>query len=552
VAGRSGVSDPFAVVTLLAASSGGGAPRVLGRTEVVYDSLSPDWVKTFAFEYDLGRQQHIVVTLYDEKKEGVERLDKHKKMGQVKFEIGEILGTRGNIRSASMEKGGVVYASAEKRVLKDAGTLSLKLRGKKLANVEHTLFGKSDPFFTVSAQTSPNGDNWDVVYRSEHLDSDLNPVWKEARINVDALCRGDREKPIRIGVYDYSKKGKFLSMGEFETSLAGLLETKSFQLEKGKIEVTGATVEGGDGLAGSVAKMQIADPSAGPNGPPTFVDYLSGGCELNLTVAIDFTGSNGDPRRPGTLHHVDPNALNGYESAIASIVPILANYDSDKKFPVYGFGAKLGGVVRHCFQVGRDPEAFGVAGVMDAYNSVFKVPMALSGPTVFTEVIQTAAMKAAGAQAQAAQSGRQVYSVLLILTDGSVSDTEATKRSIAAVSNEPLSIVIIGVGNADFSAMQYLDDSTLGRDIVQFVPLVAHAHSPPSLAAATLDEIPKQLVQFFQQQGIQPMSKIQIEEEEIILQPYLEEEEIDLTLDLGNDDEIVMGGGGYYDNGYKK
>jgi len=100
--------------------------------------------------------------------------------------------------------------------------------------------------------------------------------------------------------------------------------------------------------------------------------------------------------------------------------------------------------------------------------------------------------------------------------------------------------------------MQYLDDSTLGRDIVQFVPLVAHAHSPPSLAAATLNEIPKQLVQFFQQQGIQPMSKIQIEEEEIILQPYLEEEEIDLTLDLGNDDEIVMGGGGYYDNGYKK
>eukprot|EP00588_Corethron_pennatum_P000929 CAMPEP_0194286026 /NCGR_PEP_ID=MMETSP0169-20130528/31651_1 /TAXON_ID=218684 /ORGANISM="Corethron pennatum, Strain L29A3" /LENGTH=237 /DNA_ID=CAMNT_0039032327 /DNA_START=19 /DNA_END=728 /DNA_ORIENTATION=- len=222
VAGRKEVSDPFAVVTLLAASSGGGAPKVLGRTEVVYDCLSPDWVKTFAFKYDLGQQHHFVVTVYDELKKGVERLDKHKKIGQVKFEIGEILGTRGNVRSASMAKGGVVYAAVEKRVPKDAGTLSLKLRGKKLANVENTLFGKSDPFFTVSAK---KGDSWDVVHRSEYLKTNLNPEWKEARISVDALCRGDRKQPIRIGVYDYSKKGKFLSMGSFETSVADLLVT---------------------------------------------------------------------------------------------------------------------------------------------------------------------------------------------------------------------------------------------------------------------------------------------------------------------------------------
>ena len=34
-------------------------------------------------------------------------------------------------------------------------------------------------------------------------------MWKEARIGVDALCRGDRKQPIRIDVYDYSKKGIF-------------------------------------------------------------------------------------------------------------------------------------------------------------------------------------------------------------------------------------------------------------------------------------------------------------------------------------------------------
>ena len=77
----------------------------------MYGSLSPDWVRTFAFEYDLGQQHHFVVIVYDELKKGVEQLNKHKKIGQIKFEIGEILGTRDNIRSASMAKRGVVYAA---------------------------------------------------------------------------------------------------------------------------------------------------------------------------------------------------------------------------------------------------------------------------------------------------------------------------------------------------------------------------------------------------------------------------------------------------------
>ena len=29
---------------------------------------------------------------------------------------------------------------------------------------------------------------------------------------------------------------------------------------------------------------------------PTFVDYLRSGWQINLHIAIDFTGSNGDPR----------------------------------------------------------------------------------------------------------------------------------------------------------------------------------------------------------------------------------------------------------------
>merc|ERR1712045_834604 len=81
-----------------------------------------------------------------------------------------------------------------------------------------------------------------------------------------------------------------------------------------------------------------------PPKKPTFLDYVNGGCEFQLCVAIDFTGSNGDPRKPGTLHYLAPDgSMNDYE----------------KKFPVWGFGAKYSGQVYHLFQCGHDAEVEG-------------------------------------------------------------------------------------------------------------------------------------------------------------------------------------------------
>ena len=49
------------------------------------------------------------------------------------------------------------------------------------------------------------------------------------------------------------------------------------------------------------------------------------------------------------------------------------------------------------------------------------------------------------------------YFVLLIITDGVITDFAETKAAIVAASRLPLSIIIVGVGRADFSAMEELD-----------------------------------------------------------------------------------------------
>jgi hypothetical protein len=83
----------------------------------------------------------------------------------------------------------------------------------------------------------------------------------------------------------------------------------------------------------------------------SFLQFLQGSCGISLMVAIDYTGSNGTPSNPSSLHFCNPSAMNEYERAIWAVGDILMNYDQDKMIPVWGFGGSPvhGAPVSHCF-----------------------------------------------------------------------------------------------------------------------------------------------------------------------------------------------------------
>jgi hypothetical protein len=67
---------------------------------------------------------------------------------------------------------------------------------------------------------------------------------------------------------------------------------------------------------------------------------LKSGEQINLIIGIDFTLGNGEYTFPDSLHvQRTDGGLNAYQTAISHCAQILLNYDSDKKVPVYGFGA---------------------------------------------------------------------------------------------------------------------------------------------------------------------------------------------------------------------
>jgi len=72
------------------------------------------------------------------------------------------------------------------------------------------------------------------------------------------------------------------------------------------------------------------------------------------------------------------------------------------------------------------------------------------GPTVFSELLK---MANEYAKAEGKDAENQKYFILLIMTDGDINDFERTKDEIVKASELPMSIIIIGVGDEDFTQM---------------------------------------------------------------------------------------------------
>jgi hypothetical protein len=175
---------------------------------------------------------------------------------------------------------------------------------------------------------------------------------------------------------------------------------------------------------------------------PTFMEYVQGGLQIGLCVAIDYTASNGEPSNPASLHLQAPGAatsgaLNAYEQAITAVGAVLAPYDADGMFACYGYGAALppNYIVSHCFALNgtpATPHCQGVEGILAAYRKALGA-VRLSGPTCFAPVIK-AACDAAEADVRATPAGQLIkYTVLLIITDGVIMDMEETSAPAACL-----------------------------------------------------------------------------------------------------------------------
>jgi len=503
-------SDPFAVVFLR--NSLQEEWKEVGRTEVIENNLNPSFVKAIRIQYFFQVTQFVRFVIYDSDDGEKSKEKKSDYLGALESPLGSILAcTSGTftqplqyLLNPKIKAGSITVVAQEVR---DSNyQVNFALAGRNLDKKD--VFGKSDPYIIIKQKV---GAGLVPVHQTETIMNTLNPEWNMISLNLQKLCESDMDRPIIFDCYDWDKHGEHDQIGIVETTMNQLLQLAT----QGPVELPFINPKKA-GKRGYKNSGTLFFRQVNLTPVPSFLDYIRGGCEVNMVVAIDFTASNGIPSNKFSLHHVEPGVPNQYEMAIMSVGTILSYYDRDGMIPVYGYGGTLpDGSVSHCFALNgnpSNPEVPGVQGILDVYHMAID-NIGLSGPTNFAKIIHQTCDIIRMQQSPT----HQKYFVLLIITDGAITDINETIQEIVKASNElPLSIVIVGVGNSpEFAKMEVLDadehaltdshGNKAARDIVQFVPFSNYAAFPPKLAEETLAEIPHQLVSYMRSHDIVPL-----------------------------------------------
>ncbi|KAM3860302.1 copine-3-like [Diretmus argenteus] len=492
-------SDPLCAVYM---NSSGNQWYEFGRTEMILNCLNPKFSKKFVMDYYFEMMQKLKFCVYDIDNNTYD-LGDDDFLGELECTLGQIVSNRMITRPLLLKNKrpagrGTITICAEE--ITDNRVANFEVCARKL---DKKYLWWSDPFLEIFKQTETG---WQLAHRTEVVFNNMNPIWRPFRIPLRSLCAGEAEKPIKIDCYDHHINGSHDLIGSFKTTLSEMqkgthtspaefecIHHKKLQKKKKK----------GYKNSGVICIKQCH-----VEREYTFLDYIMGGCEINFTIAIDFTASNGDPNTPQSLHYINPDGYNEYLEAIWAVGKVIQDYDSNKMFPAFGFGAQIPPTwqVSHEFPINFNPTnpfCAGIEGVVTAYQQCLR-QVKLYGPTNFAPVINHVAYFAR----QAVQQNKaSQYFVLLIITDGVITDIDQTRTAIVAASRMPMSIIIVGVGGADFSAMEFLDsdDKVLSsprgdlalRDIVQFVPYRQFSGNQVALAQSVLAELPDQVTSFF-------------------------------------------------------
>lgn len=472
------------------------------KTEVSPNNTSPSWVTRIKVPYFFEQYQPLKFHLIDVDNPKTGRGDF---LGQVVTNLAELV-TKGTSQLTLADRTGrpgnfgVLIVDAHDESQSTKVRVKVQFAGKKLDKKD--LFGKSDPYFKIYYITNNRNS---AVYKSAYIPKTLNPAWTPDSFMLHTHGEPWDQVKLRCEVFDYDRYTPHDLIGIAEFSLARLKNASSFPLINPKKVNRPRYVNSGELIVHNVDPVQM----------PTFTQFLLGGLRLEFIVAVDFTSSNGPVTDPQSLHYMgDPMAPSLYYQALHGIGTVLESYVPDGQFTALGFGAILPQERAASFDFalsGQDPRVIGVQGLLEAYKTAL-ANVTLSGPTNFTPLIRNAMGLC---QSQPVSQANQHFCVLLIITDGIITDMAATVDTIIDASyNTPIAIVIVGVGNANFEAMKRLDGDNerlksndgmrkAKHDIVQFTRFKS-GQPVEELAENVLQEVPARVVDFMVDAGISP------------------------------------------------
>ncbi|VDK75390.1 unnamed protein product [Litomosoides sigmodontis] len=446
----------------------------IGQTETIVGNVNPVFTRRCHVSYCFERSQKLrnQVDGNSERFTGV--------ITKVECILGEVLSRGGFIELPLFPNEGISFLRLEINEAKLSGqAVRLQFKG-------HSLHAPSsdcplNAYFMM--YLVPEGAPKLLLYKSEAI-TEKNPVWRTFLVPVSHFSFASASCSIEIDVYNYNVNR--------EDKLIGKCATSFDQLMRGNGALNAYKLSTREGKKGSaslelVNVLQVASSS--------FIDFLKAGTQIHFSVAVDFTASNGNPLDPSSLHYIHPHKFNPYMTALNAVTSVIGKYNRHGRIAALGFGAQTPPDYKN--GDAKDPHVNGIDGVLNAYRTSL-LSVRPYAPTDYSEVIYHTYKFGAAVQRQGRSDH---YFVLLIVTDGCVTNPERTVNAIVDCAELPVSIVIVGVGNGDFSPMRHLLSLTLKssegrllrREIVTFVPYT-NSMTSNELVTKLLLNVPRQFL----------------------------------------------------------
>ncbi|XP_036848444.1 copine-4 isoform X4 [Manis javanica] len=362
------------------------------RTEVIRTCINPVYSKLFTVDFYFEEVQRLRFEVHDISSDH-NGLKEAGFLGGMECTLGQIVSQR-KLSKSLLKHGNTAGKSSITVIAEELSGnddyIELAFNARKLDDKD--FFSKSDPFLEIFRMNDDATQQ--LVHRTEVVMNNLSPAWKSFKVSVNSLCSGDPDRRLKCIVWDWDSNGKHDFIGEFASTfkeMRGAMEGKQVQWEciNPKYKVKKKNYKNSGIVILNLCKVHKMH---------SFLDYIMGGCQIQFTVAIDFTASNGDPRNSCSLHYIHPYQPNEYLKALVAVGEICQDYDSDKMFPAFGFGARIPPeyTVSHDFAINfneDNPECAGIQGVVEAYQSCLP-KLQLYGPTNIAPIIQKVARSA--------------------------------------------------------------------------------------------------------------------------------------------------------------
>ena len=304
----------------------------MGKTETIYNNLSPNFNKVFDISYYFEKNQIIRVDIYDADDD-----DDHELIGTYQQNLNKLLTSAGQTIKADLNYNGDKGVKNRGKIIIRADSVN-QCNHEVRMNIQAYLTtmqqkgilcfckGNSDhPYLTISRESQADDETheqWIQVFESK-INEETSKIFvdiKKIKIKLQRLCNNNKKLPLKFALYNFINNEKRLLYGLLETNIETILKQPGtvFDLVDPKGKVSGNI---------SFPQFEIVEQQS-------FIEFLKDGWFMNMSVAVDFTASN------GLLHEIDedPTTLNDYETSIIEVGRVLEPYAYKSKFAGFGFG----------------------------------------------------------------------------------------------------------------------------------------------------------------------------------------------------------------------